>query len=84
MNRHNLAEWRHERRAWRMPNLPRLAAAILLADAVTYLAVLASSTDYGAYEARMLRSQDVPANAAAGDSGTPRVSERPAKNRWER
>jgi hypothetical protein len=84
MNQQNRTATQRERRAWRMPNLPRLAAAILLAAAVTYLAVLMSSTDYAAYEARMLRSQDVPANAAAGDSGTPRVSERPAKNRWER
>lgn len=73
-----------ERRPWRMPNLPRLAAAILLAAAVAYLAVLVSSTDYAAYEARVVRPREVPAKAGVGDSGASRVSELPARNRWER
>ncbi len=85
---------RAKRPAWRMPNLPRLAAALVLAAAIAYLAVLASSTDYSAYEARALRPAAPPAanisatgNTAAGDlssGSSPRVSERPARNRWER
>ena len=67
MNRSPEATVRAKRPAWRMPNLPRMAAALVLAAAIAYLAVLASSTDYSAYEARALRP---PSSAAAHLSAT--------------
>ena len=90
MNRQNLAASRAARRPWRMPNLPRLAAALLLAAAFAYLAALASSTDYSAYEARALRpAASVTSSADAvdkpvGERVELRVSERPAKSRLGR
>ncbi|MFM7072098.1 MAG: hypothetical protein ACKO38_09940 [Planctomycetota bacterium] len=81
MTRRNQAQPRESRYPWRVPNLPRLAAAILLAAAFAYLAILASSTDFSAYEARALRSGSASAEAATGGGEDWRLSEHPAKSR---
>jgi hypothetical protein len=81
MTRSNQSQSRETRRPWRMPNLPRLAAAILLAAAFAYLAMLASSTDFSAYEAQALRSGAASSDAATVGGDASRISERPAKSR---